>query len=522
MLAKSSPFSRRHIYGQLSTAELTALDMSSSSEIASHSKNSESVAPSTDDIEGKATAETKRKATAMTRRMSFSMTRPWSSYAENYSSCLSGLRRNSSGNLHSPRKGSLQSSSSITSLSKSLESEQLRDLKTTTSTSEAEKQRPFKVSPLHARPFHQRRWSSPVAFPLVNSRVTSTSPQTSQDLNNEVASRSNVCQNINDKMQNDKICETEEITLQSRCHDQPSVLQAASDITTIEGEERENKQDTKEVMDSTSKAESATNCSVGKGVEENTHTNISSKTHENSPDNTGDKNPEVTTCEINSPTKEETTAPVKAGENLQQRNIYTEIKKSTKWSTSKRFARRRHHTIHTDTRNFLRYNLTTITEQSSNSGSVDPGKETYGGGTLQRRRSRSLDDIKTLREEAENKGVSVQRLYSKSLCVPIGGNTATASNEQKSKSAHTVKNHGEEAERNSMNSINRPVQVNKVNVQTFSYAERSNEVRPQYRAIICGEQPKTIAETKNPAAIRQHAVFTQAKPKWASFTISKV
>lgn len=480
------------------------------------------VALSTDDDE-KAISKTKAKGKAITRRMSFSTTRPWSSYAENYSSCLSSLRRNSGSKAQSPRQGSIQSSS-FESLSRSLDSQQLRNLKTTETSTSEEKQRPFKVSPLHARPFHQRRWSSPVVFPIANSAaVTSSAPPTSQNLNNEASSNSDISGNISDKMQNDKISEIEEITLQSYFHEPSAVLQAPSDITIIKDEEKDtDKQEsvspmsnTKEMIESPSNAkgfvdESQTNC-----FKEAEKDAILSKNHENVMDNIGDKKSVVTICKINSPTIIEITASAKIDENFQKGNIYTEIKKNTKWTSSKNFRRRRHHTIHTDTRNFLPRNLSTIVEQSSISldardKAQNCSKETNGGGKLQHRRSRSLEDIKTLSEDAENRGVFVQQLYSKSLSVAVGAGN-TRSDGQNSPNVSTVKyNSGEESGRNS---INGTVQVNQVNVQTLSFAERSNDVRPQYRAVVCAKQ-----SLKRP----QHAVFTQAKPKWASITIPQI
>ena len=112
----------------------------------------------------------KKKASAMTRRMSFSTTRPWSSYAENYSSRLSGLRRSSSSGDFGLRKGNHPNSSELESndtyLSTSLDTQQLRNLQ------KIEKQSSFRS--LHApRPFHQRSRSSPVAISLIRSPMTS-------------------------------------------------------------------------------------------------------------------------------------------------------------------------------------------------------------------------------------------------------------------------------------------------------------------------------------------------------------
>ena len=482
---------------------------------AGHHDNGENVSPSKNYDDKKVTVD-KPKDKAMARRTSFSMTRPWSSFAENYSSCLSGLRRNSA--AQTERNDSPQSfqESRFSSLSRSLDSRQLRNLKMA-SVSE-EKQPSYKVSPLHARPFHQRRWSSPVAFPVVNS-VASSSQHRPQDVKYETTSP-DLSKNSRDK-DNDKTSEMEEIIF-SHVHSKPSVPVAVNDQET-QGKEGYDKQDMSLSPNINKTMEKAsTTFIINSRVKDSVKEKISSKDRDESRCNTDSKCDEVETIKVNSSPQPEATNCVKVEEHVPKRDIYAEIKKNTKWLSSKRF-RRRHHTIHTDSRNHIHQNLFTITEQSSTSlDATNKGQnsinETTTGEKLQRRRSKSLDDLTTLTQVAMNKPVFVQQFCSKSLCVQVGRNATR--DEQKGKSSTTINKCKEDVGKTVINSM-QPVQVN---IQTFNYTEQSNPAKPYFTGVICGGQPNADLESANQDSIStpKHTIFTQAKSKWASITISHV
>lgn len=463
----------------------------SNENVAARSTNYDNVKPASD----------KRKTAAITRRMSFSTTRPWSSYAENYSSCLSGLRRNSS-SVQSQRKGSLQSSqrSSFSDLSRSFDGEQFKNLKTSTASDNDSKQRTLKASALYARPFHQRRWSSPVAFPVAN--ISKHLPQHVKD---EAVSTDEAFQDSTDKKK-DKIPESEEITL-SHVQHKPSV----SALQNTVNEESDKSPDILSSSMNSTMEISPTKCGDNEtGQEENKKT-VLWQNNESASSTVTDATGKIISTVTDAPKTEEP---------VQKRNIYTEIKKNTKWSCSKSF-KRRHHTIHADSHRFLNHNLFTIIEQSSGSFSAtnnaQNSNERNSGWKLQSiQRSKSLNDLTTLSKQGKNNAVFVQRLASRSLCVSVAG----SSEKQKCPAAVQYPTR-RDVGNNAIDSMQHPVQVN---VQTFNYAQRSNYTKPEFRAVMCGEQPKTIPRSKNQAIVstQQHAIFTQAKTKLASITISQV
>jgi hypothetical protein len=459
----------------------------------------------------KSTAEpTRRKPSAMTRRLSFSMTRPWSSYAENYSSCLSGLRRNSSEQLIK-RQGSLQSSptSSSSDLSKSLDSGQLRNLKATTPDSEV-KPRTSKISAMHARPFHQRRWSSPVVFSVAKLAVSSH--KASKQFKGENGSGETLQDCKKDK-DNDKICETDEIILsqeQAKTCAPVSIAQVC-----VENQAPKSKA-TEEAPNDSPNFTSGQTTSLSPHVAENSNNKEEKEVGKPEPAKMNSRNQprSGTNDKTNSDALPESSE-VKKEDPTQNRNIYTEIKKNTRWSKSKRF-RRRHHTIHADSHRFINPKLFTIAEQSSGSfGSVAGANERYNdrvmNGKLISRRSKSLGDLNTLPDDMKTNGVSVQQLCAKPICVSVAinknKNEGTASTRDT-----TVTYKGEEkSESASKRQISCPVQVN---IQTFNQIQITPGVEEQRKPQASKTQPYYSTQ--------QHVVFTQPKAKWTSITISQV
>lgn len=472
-------------------------------------KDKPKTANGNDDIKNNST-ETKRKST-MTRRMSFS-SRPWSSYAQNYSSCLSGLRRHSSEQLIKRQGCSLQSSptSSSSDLTKSLDGGQLRNLKATTPKSEVNP-KTSKISAVHARPFHQRRWSSPVAFSV--SKLAPSSQQASKHLNEEDGS-GEILQDGNKDKHQDKICETDEIILSQEQDKTPvSIAQfcVKNKATNSKATEKTSSESFNCSLNKTSLTLDVVEKLNNKANKEVDRAEPAVKMNGNQPRYTTDQaisDASSKSCEDN-------------GENsTQSRNIYTEIKKNTKWSKSRRF-RRRHHTIHADSRRFINPTLFTIAEQSSGSfGSVmGSGENEKCGrvlnGKLITRRSKSLGDLDTLSEDMKTKGVSVQQLCAKSISVSVASNENNQKNEATaSKSDTTVTYKGDEkSESTSKRQTSCPVQVT---IQTFNKIQITSGAEEQHKpqASIIKQYYSTQSQ--------QHAVFTQPKAKWASITISQV
>ena len=450
----------------------------------------------------KNTSETKRKPSAMTRRLSFSMARPWSSYAENYSSRLSGLRRNSSEQLIK-RQGSLQSSptSSSSDLSNSFDSGQLRNLKATTPDSET---RMFKISAMHARPFHQRRWSSPVAFSVT--KLAPSSQQAPKQLKEENGS-GEILQDCNKDKNKDKICETDEIML-SQEQDKTPVSTAHVESKAVKG------RTTEETLSD------SPNFNASKATSSNPHVAGNSKNKEEKEVGKTEQTKmngsqlRCTNDKTNSDAPPESSE-VKEEDPTQNRNIYTEIKKNTKWSKSKSF-RRRHHTIHADSRRFINPTLFTITEQSSGSfGSVirsgqDERFDRVMNGKLITRRSKSLGDLNTLSDDMKINGVSVQQLCAKPIYVSVA--SSKNNNEEKASRGTTVTYKGEEKSENT-SKRQTPCSV-QVNIQTFN--------KIQITPVVEGKQKPQAGKVQPYYSTQQHAVFTQPKAKWASITISQV
>ena len=483
------------------------LAMSSSTAETSQLENNKDKPETAHDDDKNSSTETKRKST-MTRRMSFS-SRPWSSYAQNYSSCLSGLRRHSSEQLIK-RQGSLQSSpaSSSSDLTKSLDSEQLRNLKATTPDAEVSP-RTSKLSAMHARPFHQRRWSSPVAFSV--SKLAPSSQQASKHLNKEDGSRETL-QDCNKDKHKDKICETDEIILSQEQDKTPvsiaqfCVRNKAPDSNVTEKNSNDSSKcspnRTSLHLDVVEKADSKAKKEVERAEPVKMNENQSRYTSDQARSDVSWKS-----CEDNedNPT--------------QKRNIYTEIKKNTKWSKSKSF-RRRHHTIHADSRRFINPTLFTIAEQSSGSfgsGAGSGENEKCGrvlNAKLVTRRSKSLGDLNTLSDDMKTNGVSVQQLCAKSICVSVATNRNKKNEATMSKgtTTSTATYKGEEKfESTSKRQTPCPVQVN---IQTFNKIQITHGIEDQHK-------PQT-SKIKQYYSTQQHAVFTQPKAKWASITISQV
>ena len=438
------------------------------------------------------TAETKRKSSAMTRRLSFSMTRPWSSYAENYSSCLSGLRRNSSEQLFK-RQGSLQSSPTASSsdLSKSLDCGQLREMKARTPGSDVEPRRTSKISAIYARPFHQRRWSSPVALSVTK---LAPSPQQASKQLKEGSGLGGILQDCN----SDKICETDEIIL-SREQDKTPVSVAQ---VYVENKALDSKTTGKVSNDSSNDK------SISPHVEEKTNTKEEQDVGKTEKAKMNEWEPKCTTDDVLSLSE------VKEDDPTQNRNIYTEIKKNTKWSESKRF-RRRHHTIHADSRRFINPTLFTIAEQSSSKSfaSVDrsgPNERCKMNGKLTSRRSKSLGDLNTLSDDMKINGVSVQQLCAKPICVSVARNEKKS--EEKASRGDTVTYKGEE-KFESTSKRQTPCSV-QVNIQTFN--------KIQITPVVEEKQKPQASKVQPCYSTQQHAVFTQPKAKWTSITISQV
>ena len=444
----------------------------------------------------KSTAETKRRPSAMTRRLSFSMTRPWSSYAENYSSCLSGLRRHSSEQLIK-RQGSLQSSptTSFSDLSKSLDSEQLRNLKAATPDSDVEPaRRTNKISAIHARPFrHQRRWSSPVAFSVTK---LAPSQQASKQLT-EGSGSGEILQDCNKDKNKDKICETDEIIL-SQEQDKTPVFIAQVYVVNKAPESKT----TEKISDS---SETVSPPEAGKS-----NTKEEQGVDETEQDRVNECEPVRGMTDQTSSDALPRSSEVKEQDPTQNRNIYSEIKKNTKWSNSKRF-RRRHHTIHADSRKFINPTLFTIAEQSSGRSfaSIEHSGPNERYGKLPSRRSKSLGDLNTLSDDMKTNGVSVQQLCAKPICVSVATEVKI---EEKASRGTTVTYKGkEESESTSKRPTPCPVQVN---IQTFNKIQITPVVEEQQKPQTSKVQPYYSTQ--------QHVVFTQPKAKWTSITISQV
>lgn len=481
--------------------------MSSSTAETSQLENNKDKPETAHDDDKNSSTETKRKST-ITRRMSFS-SRPWSSYAQNYSSCLSGLRRHSSGQLIK-RQGSLQSSptSSSNDLTKSLDSGQLRNLKATTSDSEVSP-RTSKLSAMHARPFHQRRWSSPVAYSV--SKLAPSSQQASKHLNKEDGSGETL-QDCNKDKNKDKICETDEIIL-SQEQDKTPVSIAQFCVR--------NKAPDSNVTDkisSNSSNSSLNKASLDLNVVVKADSKAKKEVERAEPIKMNGNQLRHTSDQANSD------APWKSCEDdeenpTQKRNIYTEIKKNTKWSKSKSF-RRRHHTIHADSRRFINPTLFTIAEQSSGSfgSAVGSGENEKCGrvlnGKLITRRSKSLGDLNTLPDDMKTNGVSVQQLRATSICVSVASNkNKNEATVTKGTTTPTVTYKGEEkSESTSKRQTSCPAV--QVNIQTFNKIQITPGIEDQHK-------PQT-SRIKQYYSTQQHAVFTQPKAKWASITISQV
>ncbi|XP_028404469.1 uncharacterized protein LOC114527077 [Dendronephthya gigantea] len=449
----------------------------------------------------RSTAEIKRKPSAMTRRMSFS--RPWSSYAKNYSSCLSGLRRNSSEQLYR-RQGSLQSSptTSCNDLSNSLDSGQLRKLKTATHDSEVEP-KTFKISAMHARPFHQRRWSSPVAFSVA--KLASSHQKASKHFDEENGS-GGVEQDCSKDKNEDKICETDEYIIRSQKQDKTP----DSSTPHCKGGKMES-----EVIEKTSNDSPALSCGRAVFSDQNLMENRQKEVNREA------GKVESTNMDKSQPLTDETkseslsiSSVAKEEEPTQSRNIYTEIKRNTKWSKSKRF-RRRHHTIHTDSRRFLNPTLFTIAEQSSGSfGSVirnDTCSDQVVTGKLTSRRSKSLGDLNTLSDDMKTNGVSVQQLCAKSISVSVTSNNIKKSKEPGPPLRNTTVVYKGEEKSTSNRQISCPVQVN---IQQFNQIQISPGIERKHKP--------QASKIQSYYPTQQHAIFTQPKAKWTSITISQV
>ena len=447
----------------------------------------------------RSTAERRRKKpSAMTRRMSFS--RSWSSYAENYSSCLSGLRRNSSEQLYR-RQGSLQSSpaASCNDLSKSLDSGQLRNLKTATRDSEGQP-KTFKISAMHARPFHQRRWSSPVAFSVAK---LAPSPQKASKHFNEDNGTGGVLQDCSRDKNEDKIYENDEIILSQKQDKAP-----VSSTPHCKGSKMESKVVEKSSNDSPI-------LSSGEAVFPDQHmvesSNEKGKRDAGKVESTNMGKSQSLTEETKSESLSISSV-AKEEEPTQSRNIYSEIKKNTKWSKSKRF-RRRHHTIHTDSRRFLNPTLFTIAEQSSGSfGSVirNDRCDQVVTGKLRSRRSKSLGDLNTLPDDMKTNGVSVQQLCGKSISVSVASSNTKKNKQSPTLRSTTVVYKGEEKS-TSNTQISCPVQVN---IQQFNQIQISPGIERKHKP--------QASKIQSYYSTQQHAIFTQPKTKWTSITISQV
>lgn len=439
----------------------------------------------------KNTTEKKRECSGMTRQLSFF--RPWSSYVENYSSCLSALQRSSSEQLMKMQNSLESPPTSISEdLTKSLDNGQLRKLKATTTDSETT-QDMSKISAIHARPFHQRRWSSPVAF----SGMTLAS-QNKATTKRENGSQEMILDGIKDYTI-DKICEATEI-ISSRDQNKTPVLTAQD---TCDEAKAPKSNVTEEVTpERFDPASSGHRTSISRG--QVAHFNVNEErevwktegakmTTEIQPRYANDK----TNPDVEDPTS--------------IRNIYTEIKKNTNWSRSKGF-RRRYHTIHADSRKFLNPTLFTIAEQSS--GSFGGGIQLGGryeshrmNAKLMSKRSRSLGDLNIWSDDMQTDGVSVQQLCSKPICVPV------ASNKYRSEDKTSTTDQGREALSGASKKHTSCPAV-QVHIQTFNKIQ----ITP---GVECKKpQDSKMKPFYNPT--QQHVVFTQPKAKWTSITISQV